>query len=66
MEQYTNQTIITRQVTNALPGGSKHSRRTRDGSRFLQWSYTKRNPWTVRNERRAAAKRAKLARKINR
>lgn len=32
----------------------------------VQWAYTKRDPLTVKAERRAANKRAKAARKVNR
>jgi len=47
---------------------AKHSRTlmSQFDLRFKTISWTKRNPWTVREERRARAKRAKQARKINR
>ena len=47
-------------------GLSKHAVRLGVGYRFQQMSFTKRNPWQVRAERRAQNKRAKQARKLNR
>jgi len=58
-----------RQYVNNLSkrlGLSKHSVKLRDGLRFEQLSFTKRNPWTVRAERRIKNKRARQARKLNR
>lgn len=45
-------------------GLSKHSVKL-NSSRFNQISFTKRNPWTVRDENRAKERRRKQARKNN-
>lgn len=45
---------------------SKHSRSLPANSRFTQFSYTKRDRYTVRQENRIRNKRARAARKINR
>lgn len=47
-------------------GGSKHTIFLSKDGRYTQYSLTKRRPWTLKVERRAAAKRAKQARKLNR
>lgn len=57
--QYVN--FLTKKL-----GLSKHSVRLGEGMRFMQMSFTKRNPWQVREGRRAKNKRAKQARKLNR
>lgn len=45
-------------------GLSKHSVKL-SSSRFEQTSFTKRNPWMVRDENRAKERRRKQARKLN-
>lgn len=50
-------------------GASKHTlfiSKGEDSEDYMQFSLTKRRHWTLKAERRARAKRAKQARKLNR